>query len=191
MWRIQFWNVCAGKAKNGKFIGGSSVHTPIKKNRSANVSLDWSGHEMVKIKSLRKLMNTSSRLKIPDFSRSDFDCFKWKEILSWGPFQGAHRARLFPREGGLGDSGDQDLARQGVLHCCKRGLSGQSKQNRGNDSNRVFQCYSDHQRSWGTESHPKSCWESKMTVQKQLDTAGFKFTYSRSPRVHAGWGLDS
>lgn len=78
---VQFLNVCAEKSDNGKCIGGSAMHTPVRKNWSADGSLDWSDYEMVKFKSLRKLRKTSSRLKIPEFSRTDFDLFKWKVLM--------------------------------------------------------------------------------------------------------------
>lgn len=61
------------------------------------------------------MRETSSRLNIPDFSRTGFGLFKWKEVLSRGPFQRTARTGVLPKEGESGATGVPALARQGAV----------------------------------------------------------------------------
>lgn len=139
------------KDRNGKCIGGSAMHTPIKKNWLADDSFDWSDYEMAKF-TFEELQEDRLQTGDPRFQTSRF-WLVWLEVLSTHFWEQLEQSSS-PRKASWEPQVTQYCPGR-ALHCWNRAQSEQGEQNRDNDSKRYFQCSSDHGTSWCGQSGPK------------------------------------
>lgn len=161
-WHRKFWSMLGTivkclcwKDKNRKCIGGSAMHTPIKKKliRWCQLWLKQLRNDKIWVWGTAVRPAAEWRTQISD--EQFLTCLSRSLAL---PFLGEARPGLLLRAGDSGATGDPVLPGR-MPHCW----------NRDNDSTRYFKCSSDHGRSWCSESKTKQ-WQRKMTVHQQLDT---------------------